>query len=219
MKVKIDGIVRIKQQGKVLYEIKNNINFTSLLSVLYKVFTNSPPSGSSKPTVYMEGIYVTMTYSNFVWTGTFSLIANMKVTSLLLYATFNGFQFLASQVNTTLYLSPGTYTIEWIWIVDDPVGLVKRILNFGFSGTYKSYSIASGTCTSLQSVIVQQSNITFLFSCFETTSTTYTNFTITFDTTNSAGTTYVSTTTLPFALQFKLNAPNTLLVPFTIQFA
>ncbi|AZI75815.1 hypothetical protein SBFV2_gp48 [Sulfolobales Beppu filamentous virus 2] len=222
MKVRIKGIVRIKKGGIVVTEVENLINFNMVASILAKAFLNQVPSGSETPIVVMQtsgGLYeISVTYNNFVWTGQFTVNSVIQITQFQLYGAFNGVLYPLSTVQTSLTLEPGTYTLEWVWDVDDPVGVVRDILNFGFSNTFKSVSASAGTCTNLLGVDVFQNFVTLLFACFKTsTTTTYSTFAVTFDVTNTSNTTYAFSTSLNFSYSFKLIAPNSLIVPFTIE--
>ena len=220
MRVRIRGKVILKKDGKVIAEVPNTILLDNLTSILAQVFQGSPPSGNGEPYVLIissSGVIPTpVIYKNFTWTGIFIVPVFTIIFAFILNATFNGYQFRASEVTTAIQLPPGSYELEWVWDVDDPVGVVKDILNFGFAGTFSSASATVSGCGNLMAVDVFQNYITLLFACLETVTTTYSDVTVQFTVTNTSNTTYHLTTELPFAFSFKLQAPNTLVVPVTI---
>lgn len=221
MRVRIRGKVVLKKDGKVVAEVPNTILLANLTSILAQVFQGSPPSGSDSPSISIVTgsgvIQVPVTYKDFVWAGSFTVDFPVTLLEFDLNATFNGYPFPASVIPTLLTIPQGTYTVEWVWVVDDPVGLVRDILNYGFAGVYKGFSVKAGTCTSLLGVDVFQNFITLVFACFESSTTTYTSFGIAFAITNTSNTTVTVTTSIPFFSNFQLVAPNTLVVPFTIE--
>lgn len=218
MIVKIRGKVRIKELGKV---IDNTLDFDSVTEILYLAFTNSAPSSNAQPFILVETankveIQVTTTYSGFVWTGTLTTQVPVTIVGLSLYASFNGVTYRVSTVKTNVTLPAGSYTVEWVWSVDDPIGLVEKILDLGFRNQFSGITVTAGTCTNLATVTRLKNTVTLWFSCFETSTATYTTFSDTFDITSKSNTTYYITTSVPFAQQFTLNTPNDLLVPLTI---
>lgn len=220
--VRIRGKVKFISNGKVVTEVENTVHLNELTQVVYNAMTNSITQGTQAQQyvvlTFSGGIKssVPVTFNNFVWSGTLTLSVESTIVQLDLFPSFNANPFLASTVQTNITLPPGTYTIEWIWDIDDPVGLVREILYLGFNNAYSSFKVVAGKCTNLASVTKYKNTITLWFACLQSTSSTFTTFYDTFAETSKSNTTYYFTTYLNFAYQFELNAPNALIVPLTI---
>jgi len=159
MRVTIRGEVHIKGNGKDIV-VKNNLNLDKIVQFIVRALTNSVQNVEQEQRIVYNviyGIQATVRTCNathtIIWCGSTTINTYTVVTTLCLWASFNGCFFNASTVTTNVLLSPGTYTFEWVWYVSDSVGLIYCIfalsLNYKFKCTSISIISPSGTFVSV----------------------------------------------------------------------
>jgi len=155
MKVTIRGEVHIKGNDKEIV-IKNNLSLENVVKFIVRALTNSVQNIEQAQRIVYNVIYgipvsvkICTSNSTIIWCGSTTINTYTLVTTLCLWASFNGCFFNASTVTTNVLLSPGTYTFEWVWYVSDPVGLIYCIfalaLNYKLKCTSISIVYPSGT--------------------------------------------------------------------------
>jgi hypothetical protein len=155
MRITIRGEVHIKGNGKEIV-VKNNLNLERIVQFIARALTNSVQNVEQAQRIVYNVVYaipatvkICTSNSTIIWCGSATINVYTVITTLCLWASFNGCFFNASTVSTNVVLSPGTYTFEWVWYVSDPVGLIYCIfalaLNYKLSST--SISIVSPSAT------------------------------------------------------------------------
>ena len=148
MRVTIVGEVHIKGNGKEIV-IKNNLSLANIIRFIIRALTNSVQNVEQVQRIVYNVIYgipatvkICDASHTIIWCGSTTINTYTLITTLCLWASFNGCFFNASTVATEVLLSPGTYTFEWVWYVNDPVGLIYCIFALALNYKFKCTSIS-----------------------------------------------------------------------------
>jgi hypothetical protein len=148
MRVTIRGEVHIKGDGKEIV-IKNNLSLANIIRFIVRALTNSVQNVEQAQRIVYNVIYgipvnvkICEASHTIIWCGSTTVNAYTLITTLCLWASFNGCFFNASTAVTEVLLSPGTYTFEWVWDVNDPVGLIYCLFALALNYKLKCTSIS-----------------------------------------------------------------------------
>ena len=189
MKVKIKGKIRIKDdKGNVIFEHDNNILFQTLTQVLAYLLTASLPNStpSSNDIIYLGNNTITASVSvsgnEIVFSGSFSPTSTQYITVEYLFVNFhygsNTYGVLVAETSIPFVINPGTYTVEWIWYIDDSIGIVFNLLSNSLQNTLSSVSVSYTPSPKSSNIFSTQQTVTFLLFYFNSSSVNITSVTI-----------------------------------------
>ena len=164
MRVGIYGYLRIKELGK---NIKNNINYQQLMSVLFQLLNNTIGSNTGANQIVIQGNSSNASVSIGTNTITFSAsitVPNLNGFSATLYGYFNlgsnKYMIQLATINTTERIPAGTYTFEWVINFTDSSGIIFNLMALSLTGNLKSVSVSFSPSPSTVTSALTGNNIT-----------------------------------------------------------
>jgi len=216
MRVGIYGYLRIKELGK---NIKNNINYQQLMSVLFQLLNNTIGSNTGANQIVIQGNSSNASVSIGTNTITFSAsitVPNLNGFSATLYGYFNlgsnKYMIQLATINTTERIPAGTYTFEWVINFTDSSGIIFNLMALSLTGNLKSVSVSFSPSPSTVTSALTGNNITWYLGYEYNSITTISSIEISVKLTNQSGA--ISTYTNTQSINYQGQA---LVIPFNIQ--